>query len=45
MRKALALYSEPELLRHYRQNAMTADFSWDRTAGQFLEVYRRAGMD
>src|SRR5205809_3711534 len=32
MQKALALYNEPELLNHFRQNAMLADFSWDRTA-------------
>lgn len=39
LRKAMALYAEKELLRHFRQNAMTADFSWDRTAAQFVEVY------
>ena len=41
MRKALALYATPELLRRFRLNAMAMDFSWDRTAAKFLEVYRR----
>jgi starch synthase len=42
IQKALALYHEPELLQHFRQNAMAADFSWDRTAGEFVRVYQRA---
>lgn len=41
--KALALYAEPELLKHYRRNGMLVDFSWDRTAEEFVEVYTRAG--
>lgn len=39
MRKALALYGEPELLQHYRLNATAADFSWHRTAQQYTQVY------
>jgi starch synthase len=42
MRKALALYDEPQLLRHFQFNGMSVDFSWDRTARQYEEVYRRA---
>jgi starch synthase len=42
VRKALTLYSEPELLHRYRLNAMTADFSWNRTVGEYLKVYRKA---
>lgn len=30
IRKALAIYSHPELFRRYRRNAMKADFSWKR---------------
>jgi starch synthase len=41
MRKAQALYHEPELLHNFRVNAAAADFSWSRTAGQFLDVYSR----
>jgi starch synthase len=42
IRKALTLYAEPELLHRYRQNAMTADFSWKRTVGEYLKVYQKA---
>lgn len=40
MRKALALFHEPEWLSFYRRNAMAADFSWDRTRAAYEEVYR-----
>jgi starch synthase len=40
MRKALVLYHEPKLLRHYRRNGMRADFSVERMAKNYLEVYR-----
>ena len=42
IRKALALYGEPELFRRFRLNAMAADFSWDRTVAQYVEAYERA---
>jgi starch synthase len=42
IRKALALFEEPEALKHFRQNAMAADFSWDRTVAQYLQAYQRA---
>jgi starch synthase len=42
IRKGLALYEQPELLAHFRKNAMEADFSWERTEGEYLEVYRQA---
>ena len=42
IRKALALFEQPELLRHFRMNAMAADFSWNRTVVQYLQVYQRA---
>ena len=42
IRKGLALYDEPELLAQFRRNGMEADFSWDRTEGEYLEVYGRA---
>ncbi len=41
MRKALALYQEPELLIQYRQNGMAAEFSWDQVVKQYLAVYRK----
>jgi starch synthase len=50
IRKALALYQEPDLLRRYRQNAMKTDFSWKQTVGEYLKVYEaakgfRSGLD
>jgi starch synthase len=42
VQKALALYQEPEVLHHFRLNAMAADFSWDLTAAKYLEVYKTA---
>jgi starch synthase len=42
IRKALAIFEQPELLRKFRRNAMKADFSWDKTVGEYLEVYRHA---
>ena len=42
IRKALVLYGTPELLHHYRRNAMLSDFSWDRTAAEYLGAYERA---
>jgi starch synthase len=42
IRKALAIYGQPALLRRYRQNAMKADFSWEQTVGDYLKVYAAA---
>jgi starch synthase len=42
MRKGLALYDQPELLAKFRYNGMTADFSWNRTAERYIEVYQAA---
>lgn len=39
--KALALFREPLLLKHYRQNGMKADFSWKKTALEYLDVYAK----
>jgi starch synthase len=41
IRKALAIYQDPELLDHYRQNALEADFSWERTAAEYLQLFRK----
>ncbi len=40
IRKALALYQQPELLRRCRRNGMKTDFSWQRTVGEYLKIYR-----
>jgi starch synthase len=41
IRKALVLYAESNLLEFYRHNAMKADFSWERTAQEYLRAYER----
>ncbi|MEW6160556.1 MAG: glycogen synthase GlgA [Verrucomicrobiota bacterium] len=41
MHKALVIYADAELLKHYRLNAMEADFSWERTAQEYQSVYQR----
>jgi starch synthase len=41
IRKALVLYRDANLLRSFRKNAMSADFSWARTTEEYLKVYRR----
>ena len=35
IRKALAIYGQPDLLRRYRRNAMKADFSWKQTVVKY----------
>jgi starch synthase len=40
IRKSLALYAEPQLLTHYRINGMTVDFSWEKTARKYSDVYQ-----
>ena len=42
IRKALAIYEQPELLREFRRNAMQADFSWAKTVGEYVKVYGQA---
>ena len=42
IRKALAIYQQPELLRRYGRNAMKTDFSWNRTVAEYLKVYEDA---
>jgi len=39
IRKALALYQYPDLLQHFRRNAMKSDFSWEQTVDEYLKVY------
>ena len=42
IRKALAIYEQPELLRQFRRKAMQADFSWAKTVGEYVKVYGQA---
>ncbi|MGA9522999.1 MAG: glycogen synthase GlgA [Myxococcaceae bacterium] len=40
--RALALYRDPQRLADVRQRGMHSDFSWDRSARRYLEVYEAA---
>jgi starch synthase len=42
IRKALVLYENKELFALYQRNAMRADFSWERTAAEYVRVYELA---
>jgi starch synthase len=42
IRKALAVYERPYLLRRYRINGMKADFSWNHAVGEYLKAYATA---
>lgn len=42
IRKALALYEQPQLFARFRKNAMKTDFSWERTVREYLRVYTAA---
>ncbi|MBI3875459.1 MAG: glycogen synthase GlgA [Verrucomicrobia bacterium] len=42
IRKALVLWQHPPVLKQYRKNGMTADFSWGRTTTKYLKVFARA---
>lgn len=42
IRKAMVLYADPDLLLHFRINAMQADFSWANSAAQYIQLYREA---
>jgi starch synthase len=41
IRKALVLFQTPALFQLYQLNAMQADFSWQRTAATYVQVYER----
>ncbi|MCS6816244.1 MAG: glycogen synthase GlgA [Blastocatellia bacterium] len=39
--RALQVYADPSLWRACMENGMRADFSWDRSAAQYRELYER----
>jgi len=39
---AIGLYSQPQHWRQLLRNAMTSDFSWQRSAKAYLQLYRKA---
>jgi len=42
LRRATALFEDPHALEALRREAMSRDFSWERSAERYLDVYRRA---
>lgn len=42
LRRALEAYRVPAVWLRVQQHGMRADFSWDRSAGRYLELYERA---
>jgi starch synthase len=42
LRRALDAYRAPAVWRRVQQHGMRADFSWNRSAGRYLELYERA---
>jgi len=43
IRKALAIYGQPELFRRFQRNAMKTDFSWEQTVDEYVRAYEMAG--
>jgi starch synthase len=43
IRKALAIYAQPDLLDRCRRNAMKADHSWEHTVEEYVRIYKLAG--
>jgi starch synthase len=41
LRSALAVYPNKKLWTRLQKNGMTADFSWDRSAGEYVKMYTR----
>jgi len=41
IRRALALYRKPKIWAALRKRAMEQDFSWDRSAGTYAQLYAR----
>jgi len=39
--KALQCFANKELWRQLMQQAMAQDFSWSRSAGEYLKLYQR----
>lgn len=42
IKMAIDFYAQPEHRRQLLRNAMTADFSWERSAEAYLQLYRKA---
>jgi starch synthase len=45
IKKALQCFEDKELWGQLIQQAMTQDFSWSRSAGEYLRLYKRLHRD
>jgi len=45
IREAVAVFGKPAEWEKIKRRAMQADFSWERAAKRYLEVYRELGVD
>jgi starch synthase len=41
VKKALTIYKKPKAIAKLRQNAFACDFTWDRSAKEYLKLYRK----
>ena len=45
LRAALAVYPNKKLWTRLQKNGMKADFSWDRSAGEYVKMYKKLGRN
>ena len=45
IRQAVEVFDRPQEWDQIKKRAMLADFSWERSASRYLEVYRELGID
>jgi starch synthase len=45
LRAALAVYPNRKLWTRLQKNGMKADFSWDRSAGEYVKMYKKLGRN
>jgi len=38
--RALSLYHDNQRMQQLRKHIMTLDFSWDKSAGKYMEIYQ-----
>ena len=43
--QALEVFEQPDQWNAMRTRAMSTDYSWERAAGKYVEVYRQMGVD
>jgi starch synthase len=43
--EAVEVFDRPDEWKRIMHRAMRADFSWERSAARYMEVYRELGID